>query len=303
MSIYDFEIIKEIGKGSYSKVYLCKRIGDNKTYALKRAKITELPAKDRENALNEIRILASLSHNNIIAYKEAFYDEQSKTLNIIMEYANGGDIESKIKQAIVKNDYIPEVLLWEYFIQLINGLKYLHSNKIVHRDIKSANLFVKDGVLKLGDLNIAKINKLGMLLTQTGTPYYASPEIWDGKPYDYKSDIWSVGIVLYEMCALKPPFNSSSIEGLYKSVKRGIYDPIPKHYSRDLSKVIETLLQLNPDKRPSCDQLLNNPIVKKNNKIFLDNSYMKYDLLDTIKFPSNIKDLQSKLPSRRKYTE
>ena len=95
------------------------------------------------------------------------------------------------------------------FIQIIRGLQALHDLKIVHRDIKCANLFsTKDGVIKLGDLNVSKVAKRGMLQTQTGTPYYASPEVWKDKPYDSKSDIWSVGCVLYEMCALNPPFRA-----------------------------------------------------------------------------------------------
>jgi NIMA (never in mitosis gene a)-related kinase len=302
MSIKDFEIGKELGKGSYSSVYICKRKADGKIYALKRTKISQLTPKDRENALNEVRILASLSHTNIIDYKEAFYDNDSKTLNIVMEFANEGDLECKIKLAITKSLFLSEALIWEYLIQLLNGLKYLHGNKIVHRDIKSANIFLKDGMVKLGDLNIAKIDKLGMLLTQTGTPYYASPEIWDGKPYNYKSDIWSVGVVIYEMCALKPPFNSTSMEGLYKEVSKGVYNPIPRRYSKDLSKVISLLLQLNPDSRPSCDKLLNNDIILRNKKVSLEDSIM-HDLLDTIKFPTDINELHSRLPSRRKYTE
>lgn len=110
---------------------------------------------------------------------------------------------------------MPEKEVWHYFIQIIRGMATLHDMKIVHRDIKCANVFItKEGVLKLGDLNVSKIAKKGMLLTQTGTPYYASPEIWRDKPYDSKSDIWSIGCVLYEMCALNPPFRANDMSGL-----------------------------------------------------------------------------------------
>ena len=79
----------------------------------------------------------------------------------------------------------------------------------MHRDIKCANIFLtKDGIVKLGDLNVSKIAKMGVLQTQTGTPYYASPEVWQDKPYDKKSDIWSLGAVLYELTALSPPFTA-----------------------------------------------------------------------------------------------
>jgi NIMA (never in mitosis gene a)-related kinase len=99
--------------------------------------------------------------------------------------------------------------------------------KIIHRDIKCANIFLtKEGVLKLGDLNVSKVAKRGFLSTQTGTPYYASPEIWKDKPYDLKSDLWSVGCVLYEMCALNPPFRAQDMNGLYQKIMKGIYPPI-----------------------------------------------------------------------------
>ena len=92
----------------------------------------------------------------------------------------------------------------------------------MHRDLKSANVFLmKNGILKLGDLNVSKVVKMGLVYTQTGTPYYASPEVWADKPYDYKSDIWSVGCVMYELCALKPPFRGQNLDQLYQCVKKG----------------------------------------------------------------------------------
>jgi len=105
-----------------------------------------------------------------------------------------------------------EKQIWHYFVQIVRGLKALHDLKIVHRDIKCANIFLtKDGVVKLGDLNVSKVAKGALLKTQTGTPYYASPEVWKDRPYDNKSDIWSLGCVLYEMITLLPPFRATSM--------------------------------------------------------------------------------------------
>lgn len=105
--------------------------------------------------------------------------------------------------------------------------------KILHRDLKCANIFIsKDGrTAKLGDLNVSKVAKAGLVNTQTGTPYYASPEVWKDEPYGLKSDIWSLGCVIYEMTALKPPFRAKNMEGLYKSVLSGTFDRIPSNYS------------------------------------------------------------------------
>jgi NIMA (never in mitosis gene a)-related kinase len=125
--------------------------------------------------------------------------------------------------------------IWKILIQVVKGLKSLHELKILHRDMKSANIFLyKDGTAKLGDLNVSKVAKKGLLYTQTGTPYYASPEVWKDQPYDLKSDIWSFGCVVYEMCSLVPPFRADDMNGLFKKVLKGQYPPIPSHYSMDM---------------------------------------------------------------------
>ena len=130
---------------------------------------------------------------------------------------------------------------------MVLGLQALHEKKIIHRDIKCANVFLtKEGMVKLGDLNVSKVAKMGILKTQTGTPYYASPEVWQDKPYDNKSDIWSLGCVLYELVALNPPFTAKDMKGLYQRVMKGVYPKIPPHYSSDLSAILAQLLQVDP---------------------------------------------------------
>jgi NIMA (never in mitosis gene a)-related kinase len=121
----------------------------------------------------------------------------------------------------------------------VKGLKVLHDLKILHRDMKSANVFLfKNGSAKLGDLNVSKVAKNKLLHTQTGTPYYAAPEVWRDQPYDLKSDIWSFGCVVYEMCSLVPPFRADDMDGLFKKVMKGIYPNIPSHFSMDLRNLI-----------------------------------------------------------------
>ena len=170
-----------------------------------------------------------------------------------MELCDGGDLLQKIEGNKKRNQLLPEAEVWKYFIQMLRGLKGLHDLQIVHRDIKCANLFItKSGDLKLGDLNVSKVAKEGMLSTQTGTPYYASPEVWNDKPYNEKSDLWSLGCVLYELVTGKPPFQAADMSMLFKRITRGAYQAIGSQYSQDLSHVIKCMLQQTPSHRPSC---------------------------------------------------
>uniref|UniRef100_A0A7S3P0T9 non-specific serine/threonine protein kinase n=1 Tax=Euplotes crassus TaxID=5936 RepID=A0A7S3P0T9_EUPCR len=258
--------------------------------------MTKLSQKEKENALNEVRILASIDDPNIIGYKEAFLTENPSTLCIVMEYADGGDLYDKICKCQKNGMTFPEKDIWNIFIQVVKGLKTLHNMKILHRDLKSANIFLnKDGTVKLGDLNVSKVAKMGLVHTQTGTPYYASPEVWDDKSYDFRSDIWSLGVCTYEMATLKPPFTASSMGELYKRVCSGKHPKISNNYSRDLSSIISTLLNVKPSERPSCEQILHMPAVEEHltNE---DDSDMNKELLNTIKIPRNMKLLQGKLP-------
>jgi len=171
-----------------------------------------------------------------------------------MECCDNGDLLQAIEKHKKGKSKYTEKQIWHMFIQTVRGLKALHDLKICHRDIKCANLFLnKAGMVKLGDLNVSKVAKKGMMHTQTGTPYYASPEVWKDKPYDNKSDIWSLGCVLYEMITLLPPFRANSMQGLANKVTKGIYDPIPSRYTHDLSQMVKSCLQVNCNNRPSCD--------------------------------------------------
>jgi NIMA (never in mitosis gene a)-related kinase len=136
-----------------------------------------------------------------------------------MEYCDNGDLFQKITKHQKDQQYIKEEEIWRIFIQVVRGLRALHEATIFHRDLKSANVFLnKDGKTLLGDMNVSKVAKKGLLYTQTGTPYYASPEVWRDQPYDSKSDIWSLGCVLYESVTLRPPFRAEDMAGLYKKV-------------------------------------------------------------------------------------
>jgi NIMA (never in mitosis gene a)-related kinase len=130
---------------------------------------------------------------------------------------------------------------------ILKGLALLHNHQVLHRDLKSANIFISNGVYKIGDLNVSKvISDQKLVKTQTGTPYYASPEVWRDELYDHKSDIWSLGCIIYEMCTFRPPFLGESLEDLNRSVQKGRFQPIPSQYSKELQELISKCLSLSP---------------------------------------------------------
>ena len=311
-SLKDFKKEKIIGQGSFGSVYLVRRLEDNKLYAMKTVILDKLEKKEQENSVNEVRILASINHPNVIGYKEAFWDDETNSLNIIMEYADDGDLQTKINFMRKSGGLFSEKIIWEYAIQMILGLKALHDKKIMHRDLKSANIFLfkEENLCKIGDMNVSKVMKEKMLLTQTGTPYYASPEVWKDEPYSYKSDLWSIGCVIYELCTLYPPFNGNNLDELFVNVCKGKPERINKIYSEDLWKMILMLLKVDVKKRCDCNKFLNSKLIQKKilsmkncnllnglkNKLYIDPS-----LLGTIKF-NNINEIKSQLPSMKNYS-
>ena len=302
-----FEILKKLGNGSFSSVYKVRRKQDNNIYALKKVKLLKLREKEKQAALNEVRILASIKSPFIISYKEAFIEESDKSLCIIMEYADDGDLYQKICQYKKMNLFMEESDIWRVFIQMVKGLKILHDLKILHRDLKSANILLfNDGTAKIGDCNVSKIfcGDMGVGYTQTGTPYYASPEVWNNEPYDKKSDIWSLGIITYEMLNLNPPFKAANMEALYKKVMKGQYGKINSRYSRDIADIVNNILLVDPKERPSCDEILRNDMVKERIDFFSDREGFNDDednnndtLMKSLRISKNMRFISKQLPN------
>lgn len=185
-----------------------------------------------------------------------------------MEHCGGGDLSDIIKHAKKKNnDFIDEDLIWRIFSQILIALRYCHCKKpnpILHRDIKPANVFIgQNNNVKLGDFGLSKVlcNDSRYAYTNVGTPYYMSPEQINEEKYNHKSDIWSLGCIIYETAALKPPFKAENYLSLAMKIKEGKFDRIPSHYSEDLQAIIEQMLNIDQSKRPSVMDLFEYPRV------------------------------------------
>ena len=252
------ELIGRGGNGN--KVYLVKDLNTGIKYALKRIHLDFTEAKEKEKNEHEIEIFKSLNHPNLIQYITSFYDTK-KRLCIIMEYADNGDLYSIVNKHRQTKTYISEDLIWKFTLQIFQGIKYVHSKKIIHRDIKCQNIFLtKNGTIKIGDFGISRLLKNTVddfAKTPIGTPYFLSPEICSGSKYNFKIDMWMIGCVLYELCTLRKPFEATSIPDLIEKIINQSYIPISKNYSDELKFLIEKLLNKDPQIRPSIKEVLN----------------------------------------------
>jgi NIMA (never in mitosis gene a)-related kinase len=146
------------------------------------------------------------------------------------------------------------------------AIQHIHSKKVLHRDLKSGNVFLtKDGIVKIGDFGIARQldQTAGYAETVVGTPYYLSPEIVQAQEYNYKTDLWSLGVILYEMCALQPPFNGNNIAALAIQIVQGKYQPLPRTFSADIHNLVQLCLTVEVEKRISIDKLIALPVIQR----------------------------------------
>ncbi|GAX79942.1 hypothetical protein CEUSTIGMA_g7382.t1 [Chlamydomonas eustigma] len=257
----NYEILQQIGKGSYGKVYTARNYEDHQLYVLKRIPFDG--AKDEADAaLREANVLSLLRHPHIVPYKEFFNHEGD--LCLIMAHCEGGDLFQHIKRKRKEGQSIEEEQVWKWLVQLLLSLSYCHSKKILHRDVKTQNIFMTaDGKLMLGDFGLAKQLQRTMEMARTpiGTPYYMAPEIYEEEPYSYKSDVWALGCVMYEVLAGRPAFAADNLSKVVIKVLKGMYDPLPSVYSEDLRKLVDSMLTINVKKRPSANDILQHPFV------------------------------------------
>jgi len=297
----DFDVLGPLGGGAFGSVFKVRRREDGKIYALKRVNIGKMSKKEVEDTLNEVRFLASVRHQNIVGYFESFLDKGDKEICIIMEFCGCGDLSSKVERYRKRRQYIDENVIWAYLVQCMSALYHLHKAGVMHRDIKPANCFLgQDGSVKVGDMNVSKrIKGNGMMQTQIGTPYYMSPEIWANRPYDTSSDIWATGCLIYELMALRPPFLGDSFPELRRNVRSGRYPALPRNFSSSLKQFVARMLSLNPRDRPSAEDLLNDPEVRRHVK-FTDalapNDEAGDRIMGTIRVPRNRRGLDVRLP-------
>ena len=295
-----YKIINFLGEGSFGRAYLAQCDNDNNKYVIKQITLEGMDDEEKRETFNEAKILKKLDHPNIIKFKEVFLQRQPKpALNIVTEYADGGDLGQKIEKQKKLKVPLSEAQILDYITQICLALQHIHKKKIIHRDLKSGNIFLmKSGIVKVGDFGIAKglQSTWEKAKTFVGTPYFLSPEIINNQPYDNKSDIWALGVLLYELMTFQMPFNAVSLPMLSIKINRGVYKAPPSTYSSDIRNLLKKCLTVNPDKRPSIDEILKLPLIKNRINNFLKEVQYDQDLHTTIakKYKEERKKLKHK---------
>jgi serine/threonine protein kinase len=255
-SLRDFILEEELCRGTHASIWKVKFKYDGKRYVLKELKLNGKISQ--RNAYKEVELLRQLDHRNCIRCYGHFVDDANKKICIVLEYCEGGDLAQFLTNQRNQSKYLDEGYIWSVFHQICLGVQHLHQMGIVHRDLKTSNIFLADNTPKVGDLGVSHQVSENTLMLQTfsGTPLYLSPELVRGHPYNEKTDIWSLGIVLYELCALTPPFFGGTLLNLAQAIDSAEIPPLPSQYSQKIDRFVKWLLQRDYTQRPSIAQMV-----------------------------------------------
>uniref|UniRef100_A0A452GL26 Serine/threonine-protein kinase Nek11 n=1 Tax=Gopherus agassizii TaxID=38772 RepID=A0A452GL26_9SAUR len=255
---------RKLGRGSFGTVYL---VSDKKAKqgeelkVLKEISVGDLKPNETVEANLEAQLLSKLDHPAIVKFYASFVEQES--FCIITEYCEGRDLDCKIQEYKEAGKIFTESQIIEWFIQLLLGVNYMHERRILHRDLKAKNIFLKNNLLKIGDFGVSRLlmGSCDLATTFTGTPYYMSPEALKHQGYDTKSDIWSLGCILYEMCCLDHAFTGHNFLSIVLKIVEGNTPCLPDRYPSKLNAVLHSMLNKNPSLRPSAAEILKIPYI------------------------------------------
>lgn len=243
--------VRLIGRGAQGSVHLIEREGVMRVS--KRVDLGRLRTRERQAAFRECSILKAFSHPHIVQYADSF--EEDNCLVLIMEWCRRGDLS----MLIAERQRIDDEAIAKWLGQLASGLHYMHSRRVLHRDLKSSNIFLSaDDDVKLGDFGIAKVleSTTAQADSVVGTAHYLSPELCRGQPYSYSSDLWALGCVIYELCTLNKPFDGSNLLAVCNKVVDSEPESIDDTRDPVLKQIVSRLLDKKPEERPRAHELV-----------------------------------------------
>uniref|UniRef100_A0A8C5J3U3 Serine/threonine-protein kinase Nek11 n=1 Tax=Junco hyemalis TaxID=40217 RepID=A0A8C5J3U3_JUNHY len=259
-----YTIQRKLGNGSFGSVYL---VNDKKAKqgeelkVLKEISVGNLKPNETVEANLEAQLLSKLDHPAIVKFYASFVERDS--FCIITEYCEGGDLDFKIQEYRDSGKMFTQSQVIDWFIQLLLGVNYMHERRILHRDLKAKNIFLKDNLLKIGDFGVSCLlmGSCDLATTFTGTPYYMSPEVLKHQGYDTKSDIWSLGCILYEMCCMNHAFTGQNFLSVVLKIVEGETPSLPDRYPSKLNAVLCSMLSKDPSLRPAAAEILKSPYI------------------------------------------
>lgn len=256
-----YEKVRVVGRGAFGVCWLCRGKNDASKVIVKLINTHGMSEKEENYIQSEVALLKKVQHPLIIGYIDYFTVDNQ--LAIVMQYAEGGTLEKLInEQRVIKDnmkEHFPEKTVLEYFTQILIALDHMHSKQIVHRDLKPQNILMnrRRTILKLSDFGISKeLGTKSAASTVIGTPNYLSPEICESRPYNQKSDMWSLGCVLFELLQLERAFDGENLPAIVMKITQGKLKPMGEHVSKEVQKLVFTLLKTNEKSRPDVSDLL-----------------------------------------------
>lgn len=256
-----YDEIKVIGKGSYGQALLMKDKQDNNRYVvIKKIQIPHGSKKLLQSAQQEAFFLKQLKHPNVIQIHNSFVNPPNEFC-LVLEYADAKDLNNYLKS----HQNLSQDRILQIFSQIILGISHIHSQNILHRDIKIANIFLfKNGLVKIGDFGISReIGPDSLATTTIGTPFFMAPEIIKREPYGFPADIWAAGCVLYELMVGTHAFNGISTNDLFENIQNQEISGIPTHHDQFLIDLLQSMLSKDPKQRPTAEKIIKMPRIQK----------------------------------------
>lgn len=257
--IQNYQVFENLGSGATSDVYRVKNKKNGRFFVLKKMSLENMTDEEQLRAKQEITVMDDVDHPNVVKFRESFSDNEDKSVHIIMEYCEFGTLEQLIERQRYEGRPFPTDVLLEWMAELLCGLAHIHSKRILHRDLKSSNIFVTSkNHLKLGDFGVCTIlsNPNAKAESMIGTPLYFAPEVCENEAYDERSDVWSLGVVFYEMCTLRRPFEASNLFSLIQDILTTEVKPFGNSVPGMVEGLVQQMLSKDPRERPTAQELI-----------------------------------------------
>ncbi|CAG9464672.1 unnamed protein product [Pedinophyceae sp. YPF-701] len=281
-----FEILQHVGAGSCGRAYLAKESAGPCAGAKWILKEVTLPSdRDvRHKVYREAQVQSKLHHPYICWLRNVRVEKMSSCMLLCTNFCKGGDLKDFLEKLREAGVYLQEPIVLTIMAQLLLAVDHAHSKGIVHRDIKTENVYIDDDVSRgaiqrvmLGDFGVSRTIEQTGQLSVVGTPLTMAPEVMHGEIYGKSCDIWSLGCLLVELCNRKPAFAANSMEELSMLVQLGEFTPLDKRYSRSLGLLAKAMLSVQPERRPTANQLLQTPVLAEYTIMALQNSKLPID--------------------------